>query len=494
MISIEVLLAIYGLLGLSVVMLTVLSKSHKTMNLLAIILPASFVAVALASLSFAEIPAYTGGEGYFFMDHLGIYEVLISAALFLAAAVYARGYIEGSLELGEMDRSNLKLFYLAFNLLLIEITFTFFSNNLALFWILAELTTAFSGVLIVMLNAPKNIGATLKYIFITSTCMLFSFIGLILLFTLTEHQLGVGTLNWSTLMTVASTLSPAIVLAAFIFTFVGFAAKSGIAPFHAWLPSAHSKAPAPVSAILSGSVTSIGIYGIIRMYAIAYQTAAEFKVSIFLIVFGIISMAIAALTMLSQVNLKKVIAYSTVENMGFLLVGIGLGTPVAGASIAIFWTLFYVLAHGFTKASLFLSSGILHHQFEGVRMEHITNAIKLQPFASWSLILGGVAIIGMPLSAIFIPKFAILIQSAQLSPFLTIGLLFIFLFVAAAMSVFLLKLLTRKEQGETKQYHAPLSMKLPIAALLITVFVLGVFFPQQLTDLLSSIVKELRIG
>ncbi len=495
MISIETILAIYGLLGLAIVLLTVISKSHKTMNLLAIILPAGFLIVALASLGFAEVPSYTGGESYFFMDHLGIYEVIISAALFLAAAVYARGYIEGSIEIGEMDRSNLKLFYVAFNLLLIEITFTFFSNNLALFWILAELTTAFSAVLIVMLNAPKNIGATLKYIFITSTCMLFSFIGLILLFTLTEHQLGIGTLNWSTLMTVASTLSPAIVLAAFIFTFVGFAAKSGIVPFHAWLPSAHSKAPAPVSAILSGSVTSVGIYGIIRMYAIAYQTTAEFKVSIFLIIFGIISMAIAALTMITQVNLKKVIAYSTVENMGFLLVGIGLGTPVAGvASIAIFWTLFYVLAHGFTKASLFLSAGILHHQFESVRMEHIKNAIKLQPFASWSLILGGIAIIGMPLSAIFIPKIALLLQSAQLSPLLTIGLLLIFLFVAAAFGVFLMKLLTKKEAGETKQYHAPLSMKLPIAALLITVFVLGVFFPQQLTDLLSSIVTELRLG
>lgn len=200
-------------------------------------------------------------------------------------------------------------------------------------------------------------------------------------------------------------------------------------------------------------------------------------------------MLIAALTMLSQVNLKKVIAYSTVENMGFLLVGIGIGTP-----LAIFWTLFYVLAHGLTKASLFLSSGIFHHQFEGVRMEHIKNAIKLRPFASWSLILGGIAIIGMPLSAIFVPKVAILIQSAQLSLYLTAGLLFIFLFVAAAFGLFLIKLLTRKEPGEIEPYHAPLSMKLPIAALLAAVFILGVFFPQQLTNLLNSIVTELHIG
>lgn len=486
--STETILALYGILGLAVVLLTIISKSHKTMNILAIILPASFIVLALCSLAYSNLPNYTVGSSYFLMDHLGIYEVLISAVLFLLAAVYARGYIEGSIEIGEMDRSNLKLFYVAFSLLLVEITFTFFSNNLALFWILAELTTAFSGVLIVMLNAPKNIGATLKYIFITSTCMLFSFIGLILIFTLTEKTLGFGTLNWSTLMSIASTLSPAIIFASFIFTFVGFAAKSGVVPFHAWLPSAHSKAPAPISAILSGSITSVGIYGIIRMYAIASQTSSAFKISIFLIAFGVISMLIAALTMLNQVNLKKAIAYSTVEHMGFLLVGIGLGTP-----LAIFWTLFYVLAHAFTKASLFLSAGIMHHQFEGVRMEHIKNAFKLQPFASWSLILGAIAIVGMPLSALFLPKVSILIQSAALSPVLTFGLLFIFFFATAAFGVFLIKLLSKKEEDETKQYHAPLGMKLPIAILLVIVFVLGVFFPQQLSDLLSTIVMELGI-
>ncbi len=201
-------------------------------------------------------------------------------------------------------------------------------------------------------------------------------------------------------------------------------------------------------------------------------------------------MVVAVLTMLNQVNLKKLIGYSTVENMGFLLVGLGLG----GAA-AIFWTLFYMLAHAFTKASLFFSSGIMHHQFESVRMEHIKNAFKLQPFASWSLILGTIAIIGMPLSAIFLPKISILIQSAQLSPFLLGGLLIVFLFAAASFGIFLIKLLSRKEENavELKHYNAPLGMKIPIIALLAAVFALGVFFPHQLTDLLNTIVSELGI-
>ncbi len=491
MLSLNLILAMYGIVGVGVLLLTMISKSHKTINTLSIILPSTYLILTFLALTYAAIPSYSLGGNYFLIDHLSIYEILISATLFLLAALYSRGYVEGSIEIHEMDRSSLKLFYVAFNLLLMAITFAFFSDNLALFWILAELTTAFSAVLIVILNAPKNIGATLKYVFITSTCMLFSFIGLILIFTLTENNLGAGTLNWSSLMSIASTLSPAIMFAAFIFTFVGFAAKSGIVPFHAWLPSAHSKAPAPVSAILSGCVTSVGIYGIIRVYAIASQTSELPKISWFLIGFGLISMVIAALTMLNQVNLKKLIGYSTVENMGFLLVGLGIGTP-----LALFWMLFYTLAHAFTKASLFFSAGILHHQYKSVRMEHIRNVFKFQPFAAWSLILGTIAIIGMPLSAIFLPKLSILLESVKLSPFLLLGLLIVFLFVAGAFGIFMIKLLSKKEEDTpgVKRYEASLGMKIPIVILLVTVFTLGVFFPQQLTNLLNSIVSELKIG
>ena len=200
-----IILALYAIIGAIITVLTVFSKSHKTQNTLAVILPASYLALTLYTLLTAALPSYGLGGNYFLIDHLSLYEILIAATLFLLAAIYSRQYVKDSIFIHEMNESNLKLFYVAFNLLLMAVVYTFFADNLALFWILAELTTAFSAVLIVMLNAPKNIGAALKYIFITSTCMLFAFIGLILIFTLTEDLLGVGTLNWSTLMSVAST-------------------------------------------------------------------------------------------------------------------------------------------------------------------------------------------------------------------------------------------------------------------------------------------------
>jgi hydrogenase-4 component F len=488
--SLDLILAIYAIVGASVMGITLALKKHRILNVLSIALPAAYLIITLMALFFSEVPAYSLGGGYFLVDHLSLYEILITATVFMMAALYARGYIEGSIHLHEMNRSNLKLFYVAFNMLLIAIVFAYLADNLALFWILAELTTAFSAILIVILNAVKNIGATLKYIFITSTCMLFAFIGLILIFTMTEDALGAGTLNWSQLLSIAGTLSPAILFAAFVFTFAGFAAKSGIVPFHAWLPTAYSKASGPVSAILSGTVTSIGVYGILRMYTIVAQTTAVTQVSLFLIGFGVVSMVVAALTMLHQANLKKLIGYSSIEHMGFILVGIGLGTPVA-----IFWVIFHLLAHAFTKASLFFSAGILHHQYESVRLERIKNVFKLQPFAAWSLILGVVAIIGMPLSAIFLAKFSILAQSLTYSPLLTVGLLVIFLFVAAAFGIFLIKLLSKKDEAisDVKVYNVAVGMKVAIIVLLAVVFILGVFFPEQLSNLLNSVVSELGV-
>ena len=393
------IMQLYAAIGLTVLALIILAKTHNAMNALSKIHAASYFILTLYALSYSILPAYYFADRYFFMDYLGAYEILISAFLFFLSAVYSKGYVEGLMKIGELDRGNLKLFYTAFNLLLIAVTYSFLSNNLALFWIFTELTTVFSAMLVVTLNAKKNIGAALKYIFIASTSMLFSFVGLIFIFTLTEHALGAGTLNWDVLMGNASQLSPKILFAAFAFLFIGFAAKSGIVPFHGWLPTVYAKAPSAISAILSGSVSSIGLYGILRAYAVLHQTTAASNVSFILLIFGFVSVAVAAFSMLAQINLKKLIAFSSIENAGIMLLGIWIGTPVA-----IFWVLFHMLAHALTKALLFFSGGVMHRQYGSMHVDKIKNALKLQPLASAGLIIGTAAIIGMPPFAIFLSK------------------------------------------------------------------------------------------
>lgn len=484
------ILLLYAVVGAVLLLLLMLfSRSHRAMNALTLLHPLAYVLLSAYALAYLGLPAYFFAGGYFFMDHLGLYEVLITALLFFLATVYSNGYVERSVKAGDMASGNVKVYYLTFNLLFIVLTYAFFSNNLALLWILAELTTIFSAVLFVTLNAKKNIGAALKYVFTASTCMLFSFIGLILLFTAVENAFGSGTLNWDRLMDFAGNLSPSILFASFVFIFVGFAAKSGVAPFHAWLPTAYSKAPVP-AVILSGSVTNLGLYSILRAYAIVAQTPVISKVSSLLLAFGLLSLIVAVFTMLRQTNLKKLVGYSTVEHSGLMLVGLGIGTP-----IAIFWVLFHVLAQSLTKALLFFSADLIQHQFGSVRMERVRNAFKLQPLASWGVVLGSAAIIGLPPFPVFLSKLSILMQSAVLSPVLLLALLLLLCIAAGSYGIFLTRIFSQVDESarEARVVHSP-GMKLPVFVLLFLLFALGLFFPQYLDGIIKSAMLELGLG
>jgi hydrogenase-4 component F len=476
--------------------LIAISHSSRQMNTVVIAQAAIFTALVGYILLFEPLPVSTFmvGNQYFFMDHLGVYEVLITVIIFLLAAVYARGYLESLLESGELGKGSLKFFYGAWAMLLLIITLAFFADNLALFWILAELTTIISAMLIAILSARENIDAALKYIFVASVSMLFAFVGLIFLFETSRSVLGSGTLNWTELMQHASVFPAGMMLASCALIVVGFAAKSGIFPFHTWLPEAHAKAPSAVSAILSGALLNVGIYGIIRVYAIAHQTPAMASLSAFLGLLGVLTIAIAALSMLPQKNLKKMVAFSSVENMGLLLLGLAVATP-----LAIFWVLFHIMAHAFTKASLFFSAGILHRQYRSRlssdATDEITDVFRLQPLAAWGIILGGLAIAGTPLFPVFFSKLFILLELGKVS-LLTVAVVLALLFVAAcALGHFVITNFTRVSSGETTEitpYITPVTMKVPIILLLVLIIVLGVVFTSGEVSFLNRIVAELR--
>ncbi len=464
-----------------------MTGSGRIINSLTVAHAAFTLLVTVFILVGVPLPVYFSSERYMFVDQLGIYEVLIASVVFLLAALYSRGYIRGLLRSREIDRNNLKLFYGTFNILLIVVVLAFLANNLALFWILLELTTILSAVLIVTLNARENILAALKYVFIASTAMLFSFIGILLVFAMTQQALGTGTLNWSELIVQARSLPAPLFTLAFMFMFIGFAAKAGIVPFHTWLPPAHAKAPSVISAILSGVLLNLGIYGILRLYSIAHQTASVKPVSLLLVVFGVVTIGIATFSMLTRENLKKLIAFSSIEHMGLLILGIGLGTPAV-----IFWVLFLTLGHSLIKSLLFFSAGILGQQFGSNRYQNIKNMLVLQPLASTGIILGSVAIIGTPMFPLFVSKLFILIQLGQYSqPVLFLVLLFL-LIVAAAFALFLIQMCCQTNGGGPQhRFKVPWSMKTPIIALLALILVLGVFFPQPLNIMLGGIVASL---
>jgi hydrogenase-4 component F len=463
------------------------NPDNHFLNNLVILQAAIYLGISVWLGGRVELPLYFFRSEYFYIDRLSVYEILITSTVFLLASIYARGYVSSLLKTGDLDTSVHKFFYGAFCLLEMLIILGLSANNIALLWIFLELSTILTAVLIVTLNARENIIAALKYIFIASTAMLFGFIGIIILFTISHGITEGGSLNWTTLMDAAASLDPTLFNFAFIFLFIGFAAKAGIAPFHTWVPTAYVRAPSVV-AVVSGTVLNMGIYAILRLYAIGNQSGAGDFLQTFLLVFGLLSIIIAAFSMLMRTNTKKLLAFSGVENMGFLILTIGLGSPVA-----LFWGLFHQMAYSFIKSLLFFCAGIFHRQYGSNKYFAVQNAFKLQPLASWGFIIGSAAAIGIPLFPVFLSKWNILGVLISESVPAFIILLVCILLVAAGFAVFLIKTFSRKTDDVIQPFVTPINMKVSVLLALGIIIVLGVYMPSWLDNTLGTIVADLGL-
>jgi hydrogenase-4 component F len=436
-------------------------------------------------LAVLDLPRFLVGNHYLFADTFGAYEILITSVLFLLSAVYSRGYLTSLLERGEIEQSLLGLFYGSFALLPLVLVMGFLGNNIALMWIFAELSTLFSVILLVTLKARENITAALKYVFVTSTAMLFAFIGVIVLFALSRTAVPGGTLNWTDLMEAASSIPPNLYTFAFVLLFIGFAAKSAIVPFHTWLPTVYVRAPSVV-AVISGAVLNLGLYAIIRLCAIGHRAGDDNFLNPLLIAFGAVSIFVAALALIARTNTKKVIAFSGVEQAGLILVAIGLGSPVA-----LFWALFHKAGNALVKALLFFSAGIFHRQYGSNKFFAIKSPFKLQPLAAWGLILGSAAAIGAPTLPVFLAKFNILsVMASQALP-LFIAVLAGFLLVAAGFGYYLIRAFSQPDDESIQPYPTPMAMKAPIVIALLGLFALGLYLPGWLSTTLNTIVSDL---
>ena len=468
-----------------------ISPSFKLMNYLTILNAFFYLIFILYVIIYNAIPDPILFSGYILLDNLSLYGILLISIIFFLASLYAEGYVEHLVETGDLHRENLKIFYVAFNLLIDFTILTFSSNNLGLFIVFAEITTFLTAVLIISLNVKENIDAALKYIFVTSVAMIFTFIGLIFLLAIAKSN-GYNTLNWSDLVIAAPKLTGPLVVLSFIFMFFGFMSKSGIAPLHTWLPHTYNSAPSVVASILSSAVAYIGLFGILRTYAIAHQTAYWSTLSPVLLFFGLLSMFVGSFSLIHQRNLKKLIAFSSSEQMGFMLVAISIGSH-----LVIYWLLFYMFIHAMIKALLFFSAGILHRQYRSNEVDTMFNSIQLQPLATIGLLIGSVAILGIPPFGMFLPKFMILFQIlAQSQVLILMPVLFFFVIAVAGFSSFDTKLISNMlvhEFDNIKKYETPKFMQVPIIILCIFILIIGIFIPIEIQNYISSIVSLLKV-
>lgn len=463
-------------------------ESDRARRLL--LLVAASVHTALSLAAWIVTPAPVLG-GWLAEDALGRLIETLTSVLFLAASFYAVGYLREEQGQPHSDFEEEFLFSNAREasftgcllLFLAAMTLVTMSQQLALLWVAVEATTLASAPLIYFHRHHRSLEATWKYLLICSVGIALALLGIFFLAVAAMNPDGSAiSLMVEDLRLEARHLDVSWFKASFVLLLVGYGTKMGLAPFHTWLPDAHSEAPSVASALLSGALLNCAFLGILRAQEICVAGGLTDFSGPLLLTFGLLSMAVAAVFISGQTDYKRMLAYSSVEHMGILAVGVGLG----GA--AVFGAVLHVINHSLTKAMLFMVAGNLLAVYRTKTTTQVRGALRVLPLSGALWLLGLFAITGSPPFGPFLSEFTILKAAFdQGEVFVAVAYLVILAVILAAMAAPALTMAQGTADDEMVVASGrSLALNVVPAMLGIAVLVMGVYVPPVITRVLQE--------
>ena len=434
--------------------------------------------LALTVAAWVHRPAGVGV--YLEIDDLGMLFLSITSAIFAAVAVYAVGYLTAPTH---DEPAKLHRFVPYLLLFLAAMSLVTVTHNFAVLWVAIEATTLVSAPLVYFYRRGPALEAAWKYLMICSVGIALALLGTFFLGA-GESAAGLGapSLTLGSLSAAAPAMPRAWLRAAFVLALVGYGTKMGLAPMHTWLPDTHSQAPSPVSALLSGALLNCAFLGVLRFFQVCLASGDAAFARALLTLLGFISIAVATAFLLGQRDYKRLFAYSSVENMGILAVGVGLG----GA--ATYGAMLHAVNHSFAKAGLFFLAGNVLRRYGSTTAAAVRGAVRGLPVSGPLLFALLLAISGMPPFGLFMSEFTIF-QAAIAGPQPWLGMLFIALLVIAALGLagVLLPMLQGTPPGAPVAVRERALAVVPPLVLAVVVLMLGVYVPGALADLLGRV-------
>lgn len=422
-------------------------------------------------------------NNFIYLDSLSIIQLLIITLITFIALIYSHTYIKNELEENIITLNTAKLFYFMIIVFYFAMMFVSITNNIIAMWIAIEATTLSTAFLIGFNQNKLSLEAAWKYVIICSIGISLGFVGIII-FIYSAGSLDLSQImNWTYLVDNAGSFNKITAQIAFTFIFIGIGTKAGLAPMHTWLPDGHSEAPSPISAMMSGILLNLALYMIIRFYIIIKMIDGLTNMKYLFIAFGCLSLLISAFSILKQTNYKRLLAFSSVENIGIISLGIGIGGP-----IGIFGALLHSLIHAVSKSLLFLVSGNILSQYKTKRIDRIERLIKTMPVNSIFLILGILAITGVPPFASFFSEYRILVAGITEGHYLAAGIFaFCLLLVFVGFINILFKMIFNGKAEE--EYVACVKDKENVLPLYLT-FILILYISFSYQGYLVSLIEE----
>jgi hydrogenase-4 component F len=420
------------------------------------------------------------------VDGLSALILLLIALVGATAAIYSVGYMAHE----KLQPKKLRLYYANYNLFIFSMLAIPVLAEPTLVWIVVELTTLCSALLVSFENTREALEAAWKYVVLSLMGAGVALLGFLVLFAAMQAG-GGGTYTWAGLVTAAPRMPPILLQTAFLLILIGLGTKVGLVPMHTWLPDAHSQAPSPVCALLSGVETSAILYVILRLFPVL-QVVPGAHVETWALVLGLLSVGFAAFLLLQVHDYKRLFAFSTVEHMGIILAAVGLG-----ASAADYGAMQQIVNHSVTKSFCFFAAGATLLSVQTRDIASVRGLIRRSPVAGTALIFGGLAITGAPPLAVFLSEFAILKAGLAQGHYVATGLLAAFIAIAffgvmmhVNRMVFGVSADAAAEEhpsGSDKvaTFRLPLSCSLALILAAVPVLALGVYVPEPLHRLLT---------
>jgi hydrogenase-4 component F len=345
--------------------------------------------------------------GWLYADALSGVTVLVTAFVGFTAVLYSIGYVREDMRAEDVTRGEvrhrLRVYYALLNLFLFSMLVVPVTNSLGVLWIAIEGTTLASLFLVSFYGTRESLEAAWKYIIVGSVGIALGLFGTILTYYSAVRVLGTSyDLNWSLLVPVASELNPDVMRLALLFIVVGYGTKAGLAPMHTWLPDAHSEAPSPISALLSGVLLNCAMYAILRFYALATPSVGRHYPDALLLGFGLLSLLVATAFILRQRDYKRLLAYSSVEHMGIVALGVAFG-----GALGLTGALFQLINHAVTKSLMFFAAGHVLLRYGTKEIDRVAGIVCVLPVSGAMLMLGGLALTGMPPFGLFASELTI---------------------------------------------------------------------------------------
>jgi hydrogenase-4 component F len=475
----EIIMAVLGVPAVAAALLAVLPGYQLTARLNVLACLVTFLAAC--SLFFGRPQP----GPYILVDDLNNVFIVLTTFVAFTTSVFSASYISHELEIGRLTPAFLRFYHAMYQVLMFAMNLALVANNIGVMWVAIELATLTTVLMVGIYRTHEALEAAWKYFILGSVGIALALFGTILVYMAARPVLGEGldAMVWTALVARAAEFDPALLNVAFVFLLLGYGTKVGLAPLHAWLPDAHAEGPTPISAVLSGLLLNVALYALLRFKMLLAVNPQAVAPGSLMVTMGLISLVFAAFMLYRRRDIKRMFAYSSIEHMGIITFAFGMGGPLAN-----FAGLLHMTMHSLTKSAIFFAVGHIAQVKGTQRIADMGGLTETNPVLGWGLVVGVVAIAGLPPLGIFTSEFLVVSSTFARAPLLAIILVFGILVAFGALFL----RLNSVAFGEPRGSHAKAEASyLPMFAHLALVFIAGIYMPPALVLSFQNVAKVL---